>query len=88
MLLEIAITTSKSSNLCSPFIFGKNHAVKNIYKDVNHYYMCQLTWCLVITFPEENGFWNKTIKNADLLKEESFLYSCISSQIFIHTSSK
>lgn len=62
--------------------------LSRISKDVNHYYMCQLTWCLVITFPEENGFWNKTIKNADLLKEESFLYSCISSQLFIHTSSK
>lgn len=72
-LLEIATTSSKWSNLCSTFIFGKSHVVKNIYKDVNHYYICQLTWRLVTTFPEENGFWNKTIKNADLLKGESFL---------------
>lgn len=45
-----------------------------IYKDVNHYYTSQLTWRFVTTFPEENGFWNKTIKIADLLKEKSFLY--------------
>lgn len=62
--------------------FCKSHIIKNIYKHES------LTWRLVTTFPEENGFWNKTIKNADLLKEESFLNQGICSQLFIQTSSK